>query len=408
MQNTTAPEPAAGVLGRRKPGEPVKIVLLTGYLGAGKTTLLNHVLSNDRGIRAAVIVNDIGEINVDASLIRSGGLSQVSDTLIPLTNGCICCTLSDDLSRQLGDLAASGEYDYIVIEASGVCEPIPIAYTISAFCADGTPGHEDAPLALDNIVAVVDCARMWQEFQGGRSLLDRDVDEEDIEALLIQQIEFCSTLVLNKTDLVTPEQVAQLRAIVRGLQRDATIVEASGGQVPLEEILDTGRFDFSRAYDSAAWADAMTHPEEHEDPEVLEYGISTFVYRRRKPFDIDALSAYVQTWPDEVIRTKGMLWAAQDPDMCYVFEQAGQQVSLQENGLFVGSAPDDERQQMLDANPELLDDWDPVCGDRMTQLCFIGRGMDRDALVAGLDACLTDWVPGSAPDPDDFPAGAEE
>lgn len=396
VHNSTVPATQTGILGRRKPGEPVKIVLLTGYLGAGKTTLLNHVLSNDQGVRAAVIVNDIGEVNVDASLIRTGGLSQVSDTLIPLTNGCICCTLSDDLSRQLADLAASGNYDYIVIEASGVCEPIPIAYTISAFCADGTPGHEDAPLALDNIVAVVDCARMWQEFGGGRSLLSADVDEEDIEALLIQQIEFCSTLVLNKTDLVSPEQVAELRAIVRGLQKDAVIVEASSGQVPLSEVLDTGRFDFSRAYDSAVWADAMAHPEEHEDPEVLEYGISTFVYKRRQPFDIDALSDYVQTWPREVIRAKGMLWAAQDPDMCYVFEQAGQQVALQENGLFVASAPDDERQQMLDANPELLDDWDPVLGDRMTQLCFIGRGMDRQALVAGLDACLTPWTPEQA------------
>ncbi|MEE8717611.1 MAG: GTP-binding protein [Coriobacteriales bacterium] len=385
---TESPAPS-----RHRPGDPVKIVLLTGYLGAGKTTLVNHILSNDRGIRAAVIVNDIGEVNVDASLIRSGGLSQVTDTLIPLTNGCICCTLSDDLARQLGGLAESGDYDYIIIEASGVCEPIPIAYTISSFCDDGSPERSNAPLALDNIVAVVDCARMFDEFKGGKALLSDDVDEEDVEALLIQQIEFCTTLVLNKTDLVTPEQVAELRAIVRGLQKEAVIVEASNGDIPLDQVLDTGRFDFERAYNSAAWIDAMAHPEEHEDPEVLEYGISTFVYKRRKPFDIEALSAYVETWPDEVIRTKGTLWTVQDPDMCYVFEQAGQQVSLSENGLFVASAPDEERRQMLEENPELLEDWDPVCGDRVNELCIIGRNLDREALERGLDECLTEWAP---------------
>lgn len=395
--DTSSAGTPAHVLGRREDGAPVKIVLLTGYLGAGKTTLVNHILSNDQGIRAAVIVNDIGEVNVDASLIKSGGLSQVKDTLIPLTNGCICCTLSDDLARQLSGLSDSGEYDYIIIEASGVCEPIPIAYTISAYCDDGTQDKEGAPLELDNIVAVVDCARMLTEFEGGHALLADDIDEDDIESLLIQQIEFCSTLILNKTDLVTPEQVAELRAIVRGLQKDAVIVEAKNGDVPLDQILDTNRFDFERAYNSAAWIDAMEHPEEHEDPEVLEYGISTFVYQRRKPFDIDALSAYVETWPDEIIRTKGMLWAAQDPDMCYVFEQAGVQVTLSENGLFVASAPEDERQQMIDENPELLDDWDPVCGDRMTKLCVIGRNLDRKALEEGLDACLTEWVPGAGP-----------
>mgnify|MGYP002584305379 FL=1 len=374
-----------------KSDKPVKIVLLTGYLGAGKTTLLNHILSNDEGIRAAVIVNDIGEVNVDASLIRDGGLSKTDD-LIPMTNGCICCTLSDDLAKQLGSIAQSGDFDYIIIEASGICEPIPIAYTISSFCDQSKNGGK-APLDLDNIVAVVDCARMFDEFHGGKDLLADNIDEDDIESLLIQQLEFCTTVVLNKTDKVTPEQISELKAIVRSLQKDAKIVEATQGNIPLSEVLDTNRFDFDRAYNSAVWLDAMDHPEEHEDPEVLEYGISTFVYERRQPFDIDRLSDYVTTWPDDIIRTKGMVWASQDPDMCYVFEQAGQQVTLSENGLFVASAPEDERKRIIAENPQVMDDWDPVCGDRMTKLCFIGRNLDKDAIVAGLDDCLTDWDP---------------
>ena len=367
-----------------------KIALLTGYLGAGKTTLLNHILQNEQGIRAAVIVNDIGEVNVDASLIKQGGLTQVDGDLIPMTNGCLCCTLSDDLSKQLGSIAESGDFDYIIIEASGICEPIPIAYTISAFC-DQSAYDGAAPLALDNIIAVVDCARMYDEFHGGRDLLSDDIEEDDIESLLIQQIEFCSTLVLNKCDKVTPEQIAELKAIVRSLQKDAKIVEATQSNVPLEEILNTGRFNFEDAFNSAAWVEAMEHPEEHDDPEVLEYGITTFVYKRRKPFDIDKLNEFAQTWPESIIRAKGMLWASQDPDMCYLFEQAGKQMGLTENGMFVASAPEDEKQQILAENPEVLDDWDSECGDRMTKICFIGRHMDRASLEAGLDACLVDW-----------------
>ena len=371
--------------------QPVKVILLTGYLGAGKTTLLNHILANDEGIRAAVIVNDIGEVNVDAGLIADGGLSETDD-LIPMTNGCICCTLSNDLTNQLQSIADSGTFDYIIIEASGICEPIPIAYTISAFCDQERVGGQ-APLALDNIVAVVDCRRMYDEFNGGHALLGDDIDEDDIESLLIQQIEFCSTLILNKCDLVSPDQIAELKAIIRSLQKDAVIVEAERGEIPMSELLDTGRFDFDKAYNSAAWMDALEHPEEHDDPEVLEYDIATFVYERRRPFDIDAFAEYVKTWPDSVIRAKGMLWANQDPDMCYVFETAGRQASVQENGLFVASAPEDEMQRIVEANPEVLKDWDPVLGDRMTKLCFIGRHMDRAALEQGLDECLVSWDP---------------
>ena len=370
--------------------KPVKIMMLTGYLGAGKTTLLNHILSNDGGIRAAVIVNDIGEVNVDASLIKDGGLSA-TDNLIPLTNGCICCTLADDLANQLSGLADSGDFDYIIIEASGICEPVPIAYTISAFCDEEKVGG--APkLALDNIVAVVDCARMYDEFHGGRDLLADDIDEDDIEALLISQIEFCSTLVLNKTDTVTPEQLAELKAIVRSLQKDAVIVEAEQGNVDLREVLDTGRFDFMKAYNSAAWIEAMEHPEEHDDPEVLEYDIQTFVYHRRQPFDQAAFQNFVENhWPDCVVRAKGVLWSDLNPDMCYLFEQAGHQMRLTENGLFVDSAPEEEKRQILAETPEIMDQWDPEVGDRETKLCIIGRHMDKDAVAAKLDELLTTW-----------------
>ena len=370
--------------------KPVKIVMLTGYLGAGKTTLLNHILSNDGGIRAAVIVNDIGEVNVDASLIKDGGLSA-TDNLIPLTNGCICCTLADDLANQLSGLADSGDFDYIIIEASGICEPVPIAYTISAFCDEEKVGG--APkLALDNIVAVVDCARMYDEFHGGRDLLAEDIDEDDIEALLISQIEFCSTLVLNKVDTVTPEQLAELKAIVRSLQKDAVIVEATQGNVDLREVLDTGRFDFMKAYNSAAWIEAMEHPEEHDDPEVLEYDIQTFVYHRRQPFDQAAFQNFVENhWPDCVVRAKGVLWSDLNPDMCYLFEQAGHQMRLTENGLFVDSAPEEEKRQILAETPEIMDQWDPEVGDRETKLCIIGRHMDCEAVAAKLDELLTTW-----------------
>ena len=365
----------------------VKIALITGYLGAGKTTLLNHILGNDQGIRAAVIVNDIGEVNVDASLIEKNGVvTQVDDTLVPLTNGCICCTLADDLARQLTEIAESGKFDHIIIEASGICEPIPIAFTIDNFCK--TMAARGRNLELDNIIAVVDCARMYDEFSGGKALLAENIDDEDIEALLIQQIEFCTTLVLNKVDTVTPEQVAELRALVRGLQKDAKIIEATQGQVDLNELLNTGRFNFDDAYESAAWMEAMEHPEEHEDPEVLEYDIVTFVYERRRPFVMDKLRDNVSTWPDSVIRTKGLVWFKENYDMAYVMEQAGKQVSLMENGLFVASAPEDEFKRIVAEHPQVLDDWDDEVGDRMTTLVFIGRHLDKDALIAGLDSCL--------------------
>ena len=396
---------------------PVKIILVTGYLGAGKTTLLNHILSNDRNLRAAVIVNDIGEVNIDEALIREGGLSQ-TDSVIPLTNGCICCSLSDDLAEQLGGIAETGDFDYIVIEASGICEPMPIAYTISAFCDDSAEGG--APLALDNIVAVVDCARMIDEFDGGERLLDENLEEDDVESLLVEQIEFCTTIVMNKVDLITPEQLGEVRAIVRSLQKDAVMVEAEQGVVALEELLDTGRFDFDRVYQSAAWLDIMMnatrgghdehdadghehhghhhhhhhgdhHDHDHAGGEELEYGFSSFVYERRKPFDLDRFSDFAANWPNSVIRTKGMVWVSEQPDVCYLLEQAGTQRVFIDNGPFVAALPEDERAQVLEENPGIANRWDEHCGDRMTMLVFIGRNMDQPAIEAALDECLTDW-----------------
>ena len=370
--------------------KPIKIILLTGYLGAGKTTLLNHILANEEGIRAAVIVNDIGEVNVDAALIDANGFSEMDGDLIPLTNGCLCCTLSDDLANQLTDIANAGKYDYIIIEASGICEPIPIAYIISDFY-DQTKNEGHAPLDLDNIVAVVDCARMYDEFNGGRDLLEEDIDEDDIESLLIQQIEFCSTLILNKADKVTPEQMSELKAIVHSLQKEAVIVEATRGDVPMSELLDTNRFDFEKAYSSAAWVDAMEHPEEHDDPEVLEYDIETFIYKRRKPFDLDKLNEYAEGWPTSIIRAKGIMWVTEHPDTAYVFEQAGRQMTMDESSMFVDAATEEERKQAITEYPEIMEDWDPEVGDRMNKICFIGRHMDKETLIAGLDSCLVDW-----------------
>ncbi|MDI9590879.1 MAG: GTP-binding protein [Acidobacteriota bacterium] len=369
---------------------PVRIALITGYLGAGKTTLLNNILANGRGVRAAVIVNDIGEVNIDADLIAQGGMVNTADeSLVPLTNGCICCTLADDLARQLAELAESGRFDHIIIEASGICEPIPIAFTIDNFCKQEV--LRGVEIDLDNIIAVVDSRRMFDQFHGGRDLLADGIGDEDIEALLIQQIEFCTTMVLNKADLVSPGQLAELRALVRGLQREATIIEAEHGQVDIGEMLSTDRFDFDAAYGSAAWMEALEHPEEHENPEVLEYGIQTLVYERRRPFDMDRLQQFAQSWPDEIIRCKGLAWFADDPDMAYVFEQAGRQIHLQENGLFVDSAPDAERERVIEANPEIMEQWDPEVGDRMTKLVVIGRHMSEEGVVRGFDSCLVDW-----------------
>ena len=460
---------------KREDQQSVKIAMITGYLGAGKTTLLNHILTNTQGIRAAVIVNDIGEVNIDAELIaQTGAVTQVDDSLIPMTNGCICCSLSDDLAEQLTDIAYSEKFDYIIIEASGVCEPMPIAVTIANFCTmmnaplnqeydeygDPLPLDEDEAqwppvhVELDNIIAVVDCARMFDEFNGGQALVEEDHEEDDIANLIVNQIEFCSTLIMNKADQVSAEQMAELRAIVNSLQKSATIIEATQGNVALSELLNTNRYDFDAIFDSAGWVKAMNegledakehegnacdeheehghghHQGEHhhhhhdnecdcddecdcEDPEhcehhhhhhdgecscghhheeghdhLAEYGISTFIYERRQPFSHDALVALVNDWPESVIRCKGMIWQSEDPETCYVFEQAGKRFYLSENGMWLAAASEEEREVILKYNEHALDDWDEEIGDRRVKLVFIGKNMDQAAIEAKLDEMI--------------------
>ena len=426
----------------------VKIALITGYLGAGTTTLLNHILSNDEGIRAAVIVNDIGEVNVDADLIEKGGIvTQENSNLVPLTNGCICCTLRDDLAAQLGELAATGKYDYIIIEASGICEPIPIAQTIADICEEST--EDGMPMVLDNIIAVVDCARMHDEFEDGRSLLKDTYEEEDIENLLIQQLEFCNTVLMNKVDTVDEYQLGELKAIIRSLQTSAVIIEANYAKVAISDVLNTGRFDLEKSMESAGWIEAIQHDgdddddehehhhdddddddehehhhhdddddDEHEhhhddekeekhhkgghhhhhhhhhneeEGEAEEYGIGTFVYYRRKPFDIDKFNRYVNfSWPKNIIRTKGICYFSDDWDMSYLFEQAGVQVKLANAGQWYATMPEDELLEMMRQDAGLVHDWDEEYGDRMIKIVFIGQHMDKESIVRELDACLAD------------------
>lgn len=408
-----------------KKRELVRICLITGYLGAGKTTLLNRILANQEGIRAAVIVNDIGEVNIDAELIeKNGAVSVEQKSLVPLTNGCICCTLADDLAKQLSDLAVTGLYNYIIIEASGVCEPTPIAQTISVLCEENT--LDGYPMKLDNIVAVVDCARMLEEFDNGRKLLRDAIEEDDIENLLIQQIEFCNTILLNKTDLVDPGRMDELKSIIRVLQKDAVIFETNHAEIGLSEILFTDRFDINKSLAAAGWVDAIQsmkagkeesepayahehhhdhhdehqhedhhehhhdHHHDHEDGNghLEEYGISTFVYYRRRPFVHDKLAELCAYWPHSIIRAKGMVWYKEEPSISFMFEQAGRQITESPSGKFLASAPKEAQERMLKTYPQILEMWDEKYGDRMIKLVFIGKNMDREALELRLDACL--------------------
>lgn len=408
----------------KKQKELVPITLLTGYLGAGKTTLINHVLSNQEGYKAAVIVNDIGEVNIDAELIQKGGtVTQKDENLVPLSNGCICCTLKVDLMNQITELVKTGKFDYILIEASGICEPLPIAQSISVLEGKADKKYP-AICRLDNIVTVVDALRMATEFGCGDALLSDDIEEEDIENLLIQQIEFCTTIILNKTDKVSAEDLSRVKAMIKALQPKAKIIEASFGKVPVSDILNTGIYDFEEAVTSAGWAQAYEsgaddddddhdehehHHDEHgehehghhhhhehhhdhehndEEGEAEEYGIGTFVYHRRRPFNQDKLQKWAENWPKGVIRCKGMLWFSDNPDTAYVFEQSGVQITATESGRWFAAAPENQRKQLLKQYPDIADDWDEKYGDREIKLVFIGQKMDKKAITESLDECL--------------------
>jgi G3E family GTPase len=427
----------------------IPVSLLTGYLGAGKTTVLNHVLANQEGYRVAVIVNDIGEVNIDASLIAKGGnVTQKDGDLVPLSNGCICCTLKVDLMNQIIDLAKTKKFDYILIEASGICEPGPIAGSICML--DGTDKNVKLPgvAYLDNITTVVDAKRMADEFGSGSDLLKENLDEEDIENLLIQQIEYCTTIVLNKIDEVTDKEKADVIDVIKALQPKAKIIETTFGKVDVADILSTGRFDYEKILESAGWIQAMeqegenseTHHDEHdeheehehhehhhdhdedehehhehehhhdhdddehehhahhhhhhhhhEEGEAEEYGIATFVYQNVKPFEKNKFERFVfAKWPKEVIRAKGLFWISEDPDTAYIFEQSGKQKTATDDGLWIAAFPEKDKKQILAMNPDIAAAWHPVYGDRVNKLVFIGRKMDKEAIIKALDECISD------------------
>ena len=370
----------------------IPVLLLTGYLGSGKTTLLNRILANRKGIKFAVIVNDIGEVNIDADLIQKGGVvGQGDDSLVALQNGCICCTLKMDLVQQIADLSSSKMFDYIVIEASGICEPAPIANTICTMPSFGVQYTRGAVPYVDCIVTVVDSLRMKDEFAGGEALGKEDIDDEDLEKLIIEQLEFCNIVLLNKASELTPEELGRLRAIVKGINPGAKVLECDYGDIDLDEIIYTGMFDFDAVATSAAWIAAIEGEDEEEEAEgeALEYGIDTFVYTRREPMDINKFDNFIfKHWPAGIIRAKGLCYFATEPDQCYLFEQAGRQKLIKDAGLWYASMDEYELRYQMERDPQLRRDWDPVYGDRMQKIVFIGQHLDKAEITRLMDACL--------------------
>ena len=430
----------------------VPVLLLTGYLGSGKTTLLNKILANKKGIKFAVIVNDIGEVNIDAALIEKGGVvGQKDDSLVSLQNGCICCTLKMDLVEQLKEIVDMKRFDYIVIEASGICEPAPIAQTICSIPSLGPQYIKNGILRLDSIVTVVDALRMKDEFANGSDLMKQDIDEEDLASLVIQQMEFCNIILLNKAAEVEPKELEHLKQIIRAIQPKAEIFECNYGDVDLDLIVNTHKFDWQTVATSAGWIQEIEaerngeneeeedehhhheeeehehhhdedehehhhdhehedhehhhdhhdehghhhhhhdHDHDHEGGEVEEYGIGTFVYYRRKPFDLSLFDEFVaRKWPRDVVRAKGICYFADECDMCYVFEQAGQQKTVKQAGQWLATMPADQLAELRKNNPQLEKEWDEEYGDRMIKLVFIGQHIkeQKDAIIAELDKCL--------------------
>ena len=397
--------------------QTIPVLLLTGYLGSGKTTLLNRILSNKKGIKFAVIVNDIGEVNIDADLIQQGGIvNQKDDSLVALQNGCICCTLKMDLVQQLQDLIQLQRFDYIVIEASGICEPAPIAQTICSIPQMAPEVIEAGYPRLDCIVTMVDALRMRDEFEGGLNLTRPNIDEDDIENLVIQQIEFCNIVLLNKASEVTPDELGRIRQIVRTLQPRAEIIDTNYGDVELDKIINTNLFDFDDVATSATWIQEVEkhhdddedeeeehehhnhhehhehhdhHHHHHDEGEAEEYGIGTYVYYARRPFELGLFDEFVaRKWPKGIIRAKGICYFRDEQETCYVFEQAGKQVSIRNAGQWYATMPKAELEQMMAQNPGLRRDCDEQYGDRMQKLVFIGQHLDKELIAKELDSCL--------------------
>ena len=417
----------------------VPVLLLTGYLGSGKTTLLNKILANKKGIKFAVIVNDIGEVNIDAALIEKGGVvGQKDDSLVSLQNGCICCTLKMDLVEQLKEIVDMKRFDYIVIEASGICEPAPIAQTICSIPSLGPQYIKNGILRLDSIVTVVDALRMKDEFANGSDLMKPNLDEEDLASLVIQQMEFCNIILLNKAADVEPKELEHLKQIIRAIQPKAEIFECNYGDVDLDLIVNTHKFDWQTVATSAGWIQEIeserngeedhdeeehehhhhdedddehehhhhdheehehghhhhhhhNHDHDHEGGEVEEYGIGTFVYYRRKAFDLALFDEFVaRKWPRDIVRAKGICYFADEPDMCYVFEQAGQQKTVKQAGQWLATMPADQLAELRKNNPQLEKEWDEKLGDRMIKIVFIGQHIkdQKDAIIAELDKTL--------------------